>query len=603
MDDQPIPNTRPDPHSYFRTDQPRLQHVDWNCGVFFRTHTLHCLALLQFDRSGVVDLDTRDLAILEVASEPEMVRLAYDLAPAEPVIGSRLRVTMPDGVTTIRIVYTTSVNASALQWLTPEQTAGKRHPFLFSQGECIHTRSFLPCQDSPGVRFTYTARLTVPKELRGLMAAQQVKSEEVGDWREEEWRMDHPIPAYLIALAVGELESRDLSPRSRVWAEPALADKAAWECADVEQMIVAAERLFGPYPWGRFDLLFLPPSFPYGGMENPTLVFLTPSLITGDRSAMSVVIHELAHAWTGNLVTNATWSDFWLNEGWTTYAQMRIHEALYGRDGQELQAALLRHELDRDLARFADQPQFTRLWTDLPGTVDPDDTFSRVPYCKGYLFLRVLEEAVGRERFDAFIRTYIARFGFQSITTAMFLDVVAAELPGALVQVHAGDWVYEPGIPDNAPTITSSTRDAIDALVSRAKQDGRGVTGEEAVAWNDTAWTYYLESLPRNARELCEDLETRFRRSRHTPEIQWAWYLLAIESGADFDRARLEEFLAANGRLKYLRPLYTALHKRPETRAWAREVFSRVQGGYHPIAQSTMAKLLAEEPPPAPAGA
>lgn len=594
---QPIANSRPDPHSYFRTDQPRLQHVDWFASVNFASRTLQATAELRFDQSGVVDLDTRDLEIYAattVAGDP----IEYDLAPAELVIGSRLRITIPDGITAIKIAYKTSPNASALQWLTPEQTQGKRHPFLFSQGECIHTRSFLPCQDSPGVRFTYMAKLHVPKALRGLMAAEHVERlafEGPEQVAVETWRMDHPIPAYLMAFAVGDLASRDLSPRSRVWAEPALADKAAWECADVEQMMVAAEKLFGPYPWGRFDLLFLPPSFPYGGMENPTLVFLTPSLITGDRSAVSTVIHELAHAWTGNLVTNATWSDFWLNEGWTTYAQMRIHEELYGRDGQELQAALLRRELDRDLARFADQPQSTHLWPDLPGSVDPDDTFSRVPYCKGYFFLRCLEEAAGRERFDAFIRRYIAEYAFRTIDTAMFLERVEAELPGVLEIVGSQQWVYGPGIPSNAPTISSPTRDAIDALVA----DGVCPWEEGVADWNGAAWTYYLESLPRTATKLCVELDRRFHLSRHgNPEIQCAWFLLAIESNAHWSMDELEQFLAGNGRMKYLRPLYTALCKQPATREWARAVFDRVKVGYHPIAQSTMAKLLTEEPKP-----
>lgn len=591
---RPDPN-RPDPHSYFRVDQPRLTYVDWVASVNFESRTLQATAELRFDRSGVVDLDTRDLDIFMVITASGMTKLDYELAPAEPVIGARLRITIPDGVTAIKIVYKTSPNASALQWLNAEQTQGKRHPFLFSQGECIHTRSFLPCQDSPGVRFTYTAKLHMPKALRGLMAADHVERLEFEGPEQvavEHWKMDHPIPAYLMAFAVGDLASRDLSPRSRVWAEPELADKAAWECADVERMMAAAEKLFGPYPWGRFDLLFLPPSFPYGGMENPTLVFLTPGIVAGDRSAMSTVIHELAHAWTGNLVTNATWSDFWLNEGWTTYAQMRIHEELYGRDASELQAALLRHELERDLARFADQPKFTHLYPDISGSVDPDDTFSRVPYCKGSLFLRLIEETVGRERFDAFIRRYITDYAFQTIDTATFLDRVATELPGALEQVDAKAWVYGPGIPDNCPTISSPTRDGIAALVA----DGVCPWEEGVADWNGAAWTYYLESLLRNATKLCAELDQRFHLSKHgNPEIRCAWYLLAIESGAHWGLDDLEQFLATNGRMKYLRPLYAALIA-ANAKAWARAVFDRVKAGYHPIAQATMAKLLAEEP-------
>jgi aminopeptidase N len=610
---QPLTNQRPDPdrpdpHSYFRTDQPRLQHVEWAAAVDFDTRMLECRAVLTFDRSGVVDLDTRDLNIETVTTSSGSTKLEYELAPAEPVIGSRLRVHMVDGDRSVAITYLASPTASALQWLTPEQTMGKRHSFLFSQGECIHTRSFLPCQDSPGVRFTYNATLSVPRALRGLMAAEHVKREEESSWAHEHWRMDHPIPAYLMAFAVGDLASRNLSPRSRVWAEPKLADKAAWECADVERMMAAAEKLFGPYLWGRFDILFLPPSFPYGGMENPTLTFLTPGIVTGDRSAVNVVAHELAHAWTGNLVTNATWSDFWLNEGWTTYAEMRIIEELYGRDSQELQAALLKHELERDLARFANEPQLTHLYPHIPGSVDPDDTFSRVPYCKGYLFLRMLEETVGRERFDAFIRMYIERFGFRTIDTAAFLDVVAAELPGTLLRVDAKAWVYGPGLPENCPTITSATRDTIAALAIECAAP----TDEQARAWNGAAWAYYLQSIPRfsGGGHLCLRLDERFRLSRHgNAEIQFAWFLLAVETFVLFEMATgprgkflpatyddLEQFLATNGRLKYLRPLYTALAKQPPTHAWARKVFDRVKAGYHPVAQSVIGKLLAEEP-------
>jgi len=588
-----IPNPRPDPHSYFRTDQPRLQHVDWVANVKFDARTLSCTATLRFDRSGVVDLDTRDLEFVYISCRGSG-RIEYEIAPADSLLGSRLRVTMPEGVTEVTITYRTAPTASALQWLTPEQTAGKRHPFLFSQGECLHTRSFLPCQDSPGVRFTYTAELTVPAELRGLMAATHIARKPhpllSGLWIER-WQMDHPIPAYLVAFAVGDLVSRDLSPRSRVWTEPGLADKAAWEFADTARMIVEAELLFGPYQWGRFDILLLPPSFPYGGMENPTLAFMTPALLAGDRSMVYVVAHELAHAWTGNLVTNATWGDFWLNEGWTTYAQMRIVEALYGRDAQELQAALLMRELERDLAGFADRPQYTRLATDIPATVDPDDVFSRVPYAKGYLFLSRLEESVGRERFDAFIWAYIKEFAFKTIDTATFLNFVAAELPGALEDVRAWRWVHGPGIPPDVQDISGETLDALAALIA----SGRPPINDDVRKWDGTAWTYYIESLPRDARTICEHIEDRFALSRHgNVEIAWAWYLLAIASGAAFDRAALEQFLAGNGRMKYLKPLYQELAKREDLRGWARSVFDRCKVGYHPIAASVIGRILAE---------
>ncbi len=600
MADQSIPNTRPDPHSYFRTDQPRLQHVDWSAVVDFGSRTLECSALLRFDRSGVVDLDTRDLTLLAVTTMLG-VPLEYELAPAEPVIGSRLRVTMPEGTDTMRISYITSPNASALQWLTPEQTQGKRHPFLFSQGECIHTRSFLPCQDSPGVRFTYEAEIKVPAPLRGLMAAGHVAREPhvpSGLWIER-WRMDHPIPAYLIALAVGELESRDITPRSRVWAEPEVVEMAASDFRDVGAMMEVAERLYGPYDWERFDMLVLPPSFPYGGMENPRLTFLTPAIVTGDRSMVSVVGHELAHSWTGNLVTNATWRDFWLNEGWTTYVQWRIREALVGKDETALEMEILQRKFQRDLEAFAqkDQPERTALGTFLPGTVDPDDTFSRVPYFKGALFFVALERAVGRERFDAFVRKYIARFRFKSLTTPELLDFIASELPGALESVQAWRWVYEPWLPDAVPAIESPLIEA----VSQCASAGELPTQDDGQRWSDPQWILYLELLPRGRSKaaFAAALDGRFGLSdRANTEVRWSYLLFAVETDymVDAVREKVERFLASQGRVKYLRPLYRAMAKIPNGPAWAREVFDRCKPGYHPIAVSVIGKILAEEP-------
>ncbi|MBI4434631.1 M1 family metallopeptidase [Candidatus Uhrbacteria bacterium] len=598
MADQSIPNTRPDPHSYFRTDQPRLTHLDWTAVVDFASRTLECSALLKFDRSGVVDLDTRDLTLLAVTT-PLGVPLDHEFAPAEPVIGSRLRVTMPDGTDTMRISYVTSPNASALQWLDAQQTAGKRHPFLFSQGECIHTRSFLPCQDSPGVRFTYTASLSVPLELRGLMAAARVDRIEAHETAIERWAMLEPIPAYLIALAVGELESRDLSPRSRVWAEPEVVEMAAADFRDVGAMMDVAESLYGPYDWERFDMLVLPPSFPYGGMENPRLTFLTPGIVTGDRSMVSVVGHELAHSWTGNLVTNATWRDFWLNEGWTTYVQWRIREALVGKDETALEMAILQREFQRDIEAFAEKgtPERTALGTFLPGTVDPDDTFSRVPYFKGALFFVALEQMVGRERFDAFIRVYIERFRFKSITTPELLDFIADRLPGMLEQVQAWRWVYEPWLPDTVPLVESP----LIAEVSQYASVGEVLPLEEGTKWSDPQWILYLDLLPRArcTRETAATLDGHFHLSeRANTEVRWSYLLLAIETGHTTDavREKVERFLASQGRVKYLRPLYRAMAKTPEGLAWARAVFDRVKTGYHPIARSVIAKLLAEEP-------
>ena len=387
---------RLDPHSYNDSAQPAIDRLDWQARVDFASRTITAEALLGFRApgEGPLDLDTRDLAIDGVSDE-HGAALAFSLAAPDPILGTRLRVELPRPTSAIRVAYRTSPSASALQWLTPEQTAGGAQPFLYSQCQAIHARSLVPLQDTPRLRLRYRAALTVPARLEALMAAAFIGREPRGDEAIARFEMNEPIPPYLLALAVGDLVSRDLGPRSRVWAEPPVVDRAAHEFAGVDAMLTTAERLFGPYPWGRFDLLTMPPAFPYGGMENPRLTFLTPMLLAGDRSLVNVVAHELAHSWTGNLVTNASAEHFWLNEGFTVFAERRILEELEGREAALLHAALGRRELDRAVADFYEHPELTRLRTRLDG-VDPDEAFSVVPYEKGYLLLRALEDAAGR---------------------------------------------------------------------------------------------------------------------------------------------------------------------------------------------------------------
>jgi hypothetical protein len=399
--------------------------------------------------------------------------------------------------------------------------------------------------------------------------------------------MPQPIPPYLLAFAVGDLASRDLSPRSRVWAEPAMLDRAAHEFAGVEEMMVAAEALFGPYDWERFDLLAMPPSFPYGGMENPRLTFLTPTLIAGDRSLVSVVAHELAHSWTGNLVTNANAEHFWLNEGFTVYAERRIVEALHGVEQAELQAALGRRGLEEELARFAQTPELTRLRTHLAG-VDPDEAFSRVPYEKGYFFLRALEEAAGRDAFTRWLRGYLGAFRFGAVTTDDFTAHLERELPGLLAQVEATAWIDREGLPEAAPRPRSERLDAI------ARLGGALPDAEAARRWSPLEWCFYLESVPRPApAALCDALDAQHGLTASTNyEVLVAWLVLALASGYHRVVPRAEEVLGAVGRMKYLRPLYRALAADARTRADARRIFERCAPSYHPIARQVVESVL-----------
>ncbi len=575
-----------DPHSYYEPGQPRMTHLDWTVEPSFVSRTLKCTAVITFDRGGKTYLDTRDL---EITSFGPLVLSARD-----PILGSRLTVNVPDDDHKVTIRYKTSPKASGLQWLAPEQTGGKEHPFLFSQGEEIHARSYVPCQDTPSVKFTFTVHLKIPRELRGLMAANKhLGTEEDGTHRVEHWEMDRPIPEYLLALAVGDLVSKDLSERSRVWAEPGMVDAAAKEFVDLPRIMNEAERLFGKYPWGRYDVLVLPYSFPYGGMENPCLSFLTPAIITGDGSGVSTLIHELAHSWTGNLVSNATWRDFWLNEGWTVYAEWRISEVLYGRDVAELGKALLAREFERDVAQLAaKRPLLTALAPDIAG-MDPDDAFSRVPYFKGAMFLLKLEKTVGREAFDAVIRRYIERFKFTSITTLQFLDFLLAELPpGTLERVRAWEWVYEAGMPSNAPPITST----LITEVCLHTADGSVPSIDRASRWKPQQWALYLDSLPRPVSiKVLAKLDQDFGL-QHAPnaDVQWAYLLLAVESGYGAVNETVQAFLCKHGRIKYLKPLYRALCATEKGKIFARQIFDKAHSGYHPIAATQVERILAE---------
>jgi leukotriene-A4 hydrolase len=594
---------RLDPHSYSDDAQPATTSLALVARVDFAQQVLHAEATLSFARpgGGPLDLDTRDLAI-DAVEALDGRALPFTLHPAEPILGARLAIDLPPASAGVRIRYRTSPAASALQWLAPAQTTGGREPFLFSQCQAIHARSVVPLQDTPRLRIRYHAELTIPRALTAVMAAAHRGRTEDGELAVERFEMPQPIPPYLLAFAVGELVSRDLSPRSRVWAEPEVLERAAHEFADVEAMIVAAEKLFGPYDWERFDVLTMPPSFPYGGMENPRLTFLTPTVLAGDRSLVNVLAHELAHSWTGNLVTNANAEHFWLNEGFTVYAERLIVEALYGTDDAALHAALGRRALDRAVARFATHPELTRLRTHLTG-VDPDEAFSEIPYEKGYAFLRTLEDHTGRDAFTRWLRSYIETFRFQSVTTDDFIDHISRGLPGALEAVDAARWLDAAGVPDNAPRATSRRLDAIERLAAAADPATAASSAEHpgplpdpttAAGWSATEWQLYLESVPRPAPlAQCRALDERFQLTRSTNfEVLAAWLVLALRSGYLDVVPRTQEVLASAGRMKFLRPLYSALAADERTRPVAIQTFERLRDGYHPIARQVVEAVL-----------
>ena len=577
---------RTDPHSYTEDTQSIVNHLEWKARVDFARRVIEATAILRFlaPGSGKLELDTRSLTIHTVedlAGHP----VPYELAAPEPILGQKLTIQLPPGAEGVRIRYETAPSASALQWLSPVQTAGQRLPFLFTQCQPIHARALVPLQDSPAHRIRYRAELNVPREMRGLMAAGFVGRTEQGDRAIEVYEMPQSIPSYLFAFAVGELVSRDLGPRSRVWAEPSVVAPAAHEFAEVDHMLTAAEALFGPYDWERFDFLVLPPSFPYGGMENPRLTFLTPTLLAGDRSLVDVLAHELAHSWAGNLVTNATVEHFWLNEGLTMYAERRILEALHGPDVAAISAANGWKSLEEAVKDFADKPQLTCLRTHLQG-IDPDEAFSVVPYEKGYLLFRALEEAVGRMRFDGFLREYLAHFRFKSLTTEEFAAYVEGALPGALERIGVRAYFETPGIPAQAVRARSERLEAIARL-------GRELPTEAAArAWLASEWQLWLSQLLGGVtREQCAEIDRRFRLTESGNfDVLAKWLEVAIGAGYSPAMDRAERMLGEVGRMKYLKPIYRSFARQDPSRA--RALFGRLRAGYHPIAVQAVETVL-----------
>lgn len=586
---------RIDPHSYFDTEQPRAQHMRLRWQVDFHTHQLTGEATLVFERpsAGQVDLDSKGLTITSVQTHTGR-NVPYTLGDAEPILGQKLQLYLPADTSEVTIAYCTSPEALALQWLDPAQTAGKRHPFLFSQCQAIHARTILPIQDTPRARVTYEAEVTVPQPLTAVMSAGPRGQRPTVTGQTFAFAMPQPIPPYLLALAVGDLASRDLGPRSRIWAEPETVEAAAYEFADVEAMIERAESLFGPYEWERYDMLVLPPSFPYGGMENPCMTFLTPTVLAGDRSLVDVVVHELAHSWTGNLVTNATMEHFWLNEGFTTWAERRILTALHGEDVGVLAWAIGQQALDASVARFGVDSPLTRLQLQLQG-IDPDDAFSSIPYEKGARFVVALESAVGCERFDQFMRDYMHRFRFQSITSEEFLQFLDAQLPSTSEKVLAQQWLYDTGMPPNAPVFISAQLTELTAL-ALAWTAGKRPTKAQLQKWEPQEILVFLQHLPRqldHASLAWLDAQLHLT-GRGNYEILVEW--LTIAGGSDYEPVfgRIREVLTQVGRMKFLRPLFVALGKHARTQQLGRDIYNAAKETYHSLSRRVIESTMAQ---------
>jgi leukotriene-A4 hydrolase len=628
----------PDPHSFARPDQVRVVHVGLNWVVDFDAQTLTGDAILLLDRSdpaAPLILDNRDLDLkavhagtLAVEPGPQGVpELALDpvrnadhwkttqwkvdeVDPGLSAFGAPIVIELPAGANAVKLSYAARSSATGLQWLAPEQTAGKKLGFLYSQSQAIHARSWIPTQDSPGVRTTWDAIVITPSDYTAVMAAEQLgeipsapaaEGEPAARTRAFRFVMPQPVPAYLLALGVGDLEQRELGPRTAVWAEPSVVGKAADEFADMEAMLGEAEKLYGAYAWGRYDVLVLPPAFPFGGMENPRLTFVTPTLLAGDRSLVAVIAHELAHSWSGNLVTNKTWGDMWLNEGFTVYFERRIVEQIYGLERATIEAVIGKHELLEELTDpelLGTKPEFQKLAQNLRG-IDPDEAFSGVPYEKGALLLVALEQAYGREVFDAFLREWFTAHAFGSVQTTDFIEFVERELadkpvvPGK-TKPQLESWLRQPGLPASAPEPVSAALDEARAAAQRFAAGELAVKQIQTRGWTPWHWLHFLRSLPDTSTvEQLAALDSAFELSQSSnAEILGEWLTLAAKYRYEPAYARMESFLIEVGRRKFLMPIYRALCDTSEGRKQALKIYEKARPGYHSISRGSLDVLL-----------
>ncbi|MET1253982.1 M1 family metallopeptidase [Aliikangiella maris] len=576
-------------------------HVHLDLSVDFKQKQLsgyieHTLKRLAPDVTEL-KLDTRDLTILKVEhfDNQQWHKGEFALAKETDFRGSQLVIKLKPQTTKIRVYYHSTPEASGLQWLSPAQTAGKKHPFMFSQSQAIHARSWMPIQDTPAMRVSYSATIRTDKHLRPVMSADNNPQ-----WHDDgiyQFTMPQPIPPYLIAIAAGNIHHKTMSKQTAIYSEPEYLDVAAKEFEDTQAMIDATEKLYGEYRWNQYDLLILPPSFPFGGMENPRLSFITPTVIAGDKSLVNLIAHELAHSWSGNLVTNATWRDLWLNEGFTSYVENRIMESVFGKKRAMMERTLDSQGLRQEVEELDESD--TILHIAMQGR-DPDDAFSGIPYTKGHLFLWFLEQRFGREKFDLFLKAYFDNHAFQSIDTRGFIAYLDKHLisqyPGKVTIEEVKTWIFKPGLPTFTPLAQSDTFTKVQQHMDSWLSNRAALSDIPTKQWTVHEWLYFINNLPEEiSKEQLALLDKTYQLTLSTNnEIAHAWLLLSLQKKYYVVNQRLENYLISIGRRKLIVPLYEALISDEKTRPFAVSIYQKARAGYHPLAQSTIDALFTE---------
>ena len=584
---------RVDKHSFSEPHNVRTTHLDLDVKVDFETERISGIAnytIENINGSKELILDANELRIDKVTSGGK--DCAFKLTEKDSILGQGLIIEIEKGAKQVAIHYQSAPNSKALQWLNPKQTAGKKHPFLFTQSQAILARTWLPCQDSPGVRFSYTAKVQVPAELLAVMSAENPTEKNTeGIYT---FKMEQAIPAYLMALGVGNLEFQNLGEHTGIYAEPEMIEKAAYEFAETENMLEIAESMYGKYAWDRYDMLLLPPSFPFGGMENPRLTFVTPTILAGDRSLTALIAHELAHSWSGNLVTNKTWDDFWLNEGFTVYFERRIMERMEDKDYADMLALLGKQDLEREVESLGHNHKDTHLKLDLLQR-DPDDGMTDVAYEKGFFLLRLIEETVGRKQFDFFLNNYFTENAFKVMDTEEFIVYINEKLLDTDIEakekIRLEEWIYGAGIPDNCPEVSSTKFKNVDNAI-HSFEKGYPLANINSAKWSSHEWLHFLRKLPKDCslKDLKKlDAAFEFTTSGNS-EILNAWFQLTIPKGYKGADNALEDFLMTVGRRKFLQPLYEALYMKDPLRA--KRIYKNARENYHSVSTQTLDAIV-----------
>ncbi len=612
-----------DDHSYSNLNEIKTRHLHLELDVNFKSKKIFGVArhrMLNLNNADTAIFDIKGIEIQKVTTgeknaenEADFVIGKYD---KDSILGQPLLVKIDPTDSIVNIYYKTTENSEALDWLDPKLTSSKLHPFLYTQGQAILTRTWIPIQDSPSNRFTYSAEVKVPKHLRAVMSAKNSREKsETGIYN---FSMPYSIPSYLIALAVGDLSYTPLSSNTGFYCEPQLTKKCKNEFVDLPKMLAAAEKLYGKYRWNQYDLLVLPYSFPFGGMENPMLTFVNPTIITGDRSLVSVIAHELAHSWSGNLVSNKTWNDFWINEGFTVYFEHRIMEELYGKEIADILALVEIFELDEEIIRIKNSkhPEDSKLLLNL-NQRNPDEGMTDIAYVKGAWFLRSLEARSGRKVFDKFLNNYFSSFAFSTISTGDFIDYLKKNLLSKQnIDFNYNEWINQEGLPNNkidisSPRLTKMKELALkfsngeDVFAPKIRYERIRIKKKikkkkivEQLKKEDfitQEWQMFIRYLPKTITvDKLQSLNSYFGFNRtENAEIALDWFTLCINANYDGVLPDIERFLRKIGRRKFVLPLYELLAQKPQYKNFAKTLFDSQKNYYHAVTKNSVEKLFA----------